>query len=132
MPPVSRWGMSAFTMTSMATTLAPTGVYRTWFPAIVRLPDGRMLFKTKVFATDAGLIIYGQRELPHPVFESPMLLDKTNEPGTDYASQQRGHVIVTEAGTVTITRGGGAGCGCNREIKAWAPPWAMVEKTWGA
>lgn len=117
----------------MATTLAPTGVYRTWFPAIVRLPGNLgQLVKAKAYATDAGLIVYTQQGLPHPIFESPILLDKTAEPGTDYASQQRGHFIVTEAGTVTITRGGGAGCGCAREIKAWTPPWATMEKTWGA
>lgn len=117
----------------MTATLTPTGVYRTWFPAVVQLPDGRRILKAKVYATDVGLLVYGLGPGPSPVavFESPMLLDKTGVPGTDYASEQRGHTIVTEAGTVSVVRGGSCPCAM-RALKTWSPPWAAIEKTWGA
>lgn len=111
--------------------MPPTAVYRTWFPAIVVLPDGTRHPKAKVYATNAGLIVYSQGQLPDPVFSSPILLDKTAEPGTDYASEQRGHVIVTEAGTVTVTKAAGCStCGMHR-IRSWRPAWASTERTWG-
>lgn len=111
--------------------MSPTGIYRQWFPAIVVLPDGTRFNKAKVYATDAGLIVYGQAELPDPVFSSPILLDKTPAPGTDYASEQRGHVIVTEAGKVTVTKSTACStCGMHR-LRTWKPVWAFTEKTWG-
>lgn len=111
----------------------PSGVWRTWFPALVRLPDARLMYKAKVYATDAGLFIYGTgaNGQPTEVFHSPILLDKTAEPGTDYASEKRGHVIVTDAGRVTVQQTAGSSCGCNRELRTYAPTWAGVEKTWG-
>lgn len=109
----------------------PTHTYRSWFPAIVNLPDGRTILKGKVFATDAGLIVYAQQALPDPVFSSPILLDKTPTPSTDYASEQRGHVIVTEAGRVTVTKSGAcSSCGL-RALLNWNPAWALVEAKWG-
>lgn len=111
--------------------MSPSAVYRQWFPAIVVLPDGTRFLKAKVFATDAGLIIYTQDRLPDPAFSSPILLDKTETPGTDYASEQRGHVIVTEAGTVTVTKLNVCStCGMHR-IRNWRPVWTAFEKAWG-
>jgi hypothetical protein len=112
-------------------TVEPTYTYRAWYPAIVDLPDRKKLMKAKVYATDAGLFVYTQADLPTPVFSSPILLDKTPVPGTDYASDKRGHVIATEAGTVVVTSTGGCGgCGSYR-IQRWQPAWAAVERQWG-
>lgn len=109
----------------------PATVWRTWFPATVRLPGGAPVLKAKVFATDAGLMVYAQRPAgPELVFQSLILLDKTAEPGTDHTSQQRGHVIATEAGVVTVSRSGACSCGM-RGLKAFAPAWAGVERKWG-
>lgn len=116
------------------TTLEPTAVWRTWFPALVRLPDGRVIQKCKVFATNGGLHVYASSASGGPpvsVYASAILLDKTSVPGTDYASEKRGHVIVTEAGNVTVLRTGGSSCGCTRELRALTPDWARAEKTWG-
>lgn len=116
------------------TTTEPTAVWRTWFPALVRFPDGRVLQKSKVFATNGGLYVYAASSTGGPpvaAFFSPILLDKTPVPGTDYASERRGHMIVTEAGTVSVLRTGGASCGCNRELRALTPTWAVTERTWG-
>lgn len=119
--------MFAFTMANMTT---PTGVYRQWFPAIVGLPTGETLRQVRVFATDNGLYVYAQASLPAPVFQSPILLDKTPEPGTDYASRKRGYTIHTEAGRVSINL---APCACGlTTLKSFRPDWARVEKTWGA
>jgi hypothetical protein len=112
-------------------TGTPNAVYRTWFPAIVVLPNQTRLFKAKVFATDAGLFVYSQAALPAPVFASPILLEKTREPGTDYASEQRGHIIATEAGAVTVTKSSAcSSCGLH-SIKNFRPAWSQVEWTWG-
>lgn len=109
----------------------PNAVYRTWFPAIVVLPDQTRLLKAKAYATDAGLFVFSQGGLPDPVFTSPILLDKTAEPGTDYASEQRGHVIATKAGTVTVTKANGCStCGLHA-IKNFRPEWSRVEWQWG-
>lgn len=116
------------------TTTEPTAVWRTWFPALVRLPDGRVLQKTKVFATNGGLHVYASSPTGGPpvvAFWSPILLDKTQPPGTDYASEKRGHVIVTEAGSVSVLRTGGASCGCTRALRTLTPTWAAIERTWG-
>ena len=83
-----------------------------------------------MYATDAGLLVYTQQVDVQLIFQSPILLDKTAVPGTDYASVQAGHVIVTEAGTVTVTKGGGCVCGM-RSLKSFAPVWAGVERKWG-
>lgn len=129
----------------MTETLAPEAVWRTWFPAVVRLPDKTVILKAKVYATGAGLFVYANGNpvpvqlsparttagtSPTLVFHSPILLDKTAVPGTDYASQQRGHVIVTEAGTVTITKSGACSCGM-RALKTFTPAWARTERKWG-
>lgn len=126
-------------------TETPTAVWRSWFPAIVRLPDKTVLHRAKVFATDAGLFVYAQtippsavgmpmsglaHSTPTLVYSSPILLDKTAQPGTDYASQQAGHILVTEAGTVTVTKSGACSCGM-RALKSFAPPWATTERKWG-
>ena len=112
----------------------PTATWRTWFPALVRLPDGRLLAKSKVYATNAGLYVYVQANAagspPVLAFASPILLDKTATPGTDYASEQRGHVIVTEAGNVTVNKSGACSCSM-RSLKAYAPAWSAAETTWG-
>lgn len=135
------------------TQLAPSAIYRTWFPAMVVLPPDIepsqppghtriafprnvnaqvILYKAKVFATDTGLIVYTQAMLPNPTFESPILLDKTATPGTDYASEQRGHVIHTEAGAVTVTKQNACStCGLTRLFNH-RPVWSLAEKTWGA
>jgi hypothetical protein len=111
--------------------MSPTAIYRQWFPAVVVLPDGQRLQKAKAYATDAGLIVYTQAQLPDPVFTSPILLDKTSKPGTDYASEQRGHVITTEAGKVTVTKMNACStCGLHR-IFNWKPVWALNERAWG-
>lgn len=126
-------------------TETPTSVWRTWFPAIVRLPDRTTLTRAKAYATDTGLFVYAQaipptsvgmpmaglaHSSPALVFSSPILLDKTREPGTDYASQQAGHILVTEAGTVTVTKSGACSCGM-RSLKSFAPAWAVAERKWG-
>lgn len=107
----------------------PTAVWRTWFPAVVRLPTGVPVLKAKVFATNTGLWVYTQRNGPELVFHSPILLDKTTEPATSYVAQQAGHIIVTEAGTVTVNKGGGCGCGM-RGLKAFQFANAP-ERKWG-
>lgn len=109
----------------------PTAVWRSWFPAIVRLPGKAPMTRAKVFATDAGLFVYAQQTEVQLIFRSPILLDKTPVPGTDYASVQAGHVIETEAGTVTVTKGGGCACGM-RALKSFAPSWTRTERKWGA
>lgn len=111
--------------------MSPAAVYRSWFPAVVVLPDGTRYLKAKVYATDTGLLVYSQGALPDPVFTSPILLDKTPAPGTDYASEQRGHVITTEAGKITVTKMNACStCGL-RAIANWKPVWAFTEKAWG-
>jgi hypothetical protein len=118
--------MLAFTMVNMTT---PTAVYRGWFPSIVRLPSGHTLRPVRVYATDAGLFVYSQANLPEPIFHSPILLDKTPEPGTDYASRKRGWTIATEAGPISINQ---ASCACGLStLKTFRPPWAGIEKAWG-
>lgn len=119
-------GMFAFTITNMTT---PTAVYRSWFPVIVRLPSGQTLRAVRAYATDAGLFVYSQPNLPEPIFQSPMLLDKTPEPGTDYASRKRGWTIATEAGPISINQ---APCACGlTALKTFRPAWAGIEKAWG-
>jgi hypothetical protein len=106
-----------------------TVIWRTWFPAVVRLPGGVPLLRAKVFATSDGLRVFAQRNGAELVFQSPILLDKTVEPGTDYVSLRRGHSIVTEAGTVSIAKGGGCACGM-RDLKSLQIPGA-TERKWG-
>lgn len=107
-----------------------TVVWRTWFPAIVKLPGpGPALLKAKVFAASTGLHVFVQRNHTELVFQSPILLDKTAEPLNDYVSQRRGHTIVTAAGTVTVTKGGGCSCGM-RELKGLQIVGA-TERKWG-
>lgn len=118
-------------MTDTTESSAPTATWRTWFPAQVRLPDGRHLMRTKVYATNGGLLVYTLAPGgPALAFSSPILLDKTAEPGTDYASEQRGHQIVTVAGKVTVSRSGACSCSM-RSLRAFSPVWAGIEAKWG-
>lgn len=108
----------------------PTATWRTWFPFNVNIPGRPPLFKARVYATDAGLIVYTQDALPDPVYQSRILLDKTPQPHHGYAHERRGLIIETEDGKVVLTRASCA-CGANA-IKTFVPGvWAAIEKPWG-
>lgn len=106
---------------------APTGVLHTWFPATLETPDGTLIRRARVYVTPEGL--YAFTRVPAdgvtPNHYWPVNWGATGQPKQSTATQMNGHVITTDAGTVTIHTSG-QGCGCSNPLKKWAPEFSRT------
>ncbi len=119
----------------MQTTIEPSMVYHSWWPATVLLPrkEGQrrqdMLHTCRVYATDAGLFVYGTARGQAGVqllFSSPIDYQRTIQPVNGLPGYA--HDVHTEAGLVVVTKTGGCGCGHpGRHFKA---PFASRVAAW--
>jgi hypothetical protein len=113
----------------MTTALVPTTVYHTWWPATVLLPgEPQTIWHTcRVYATDAGLIVYRRRpDDGQPDWSSPIDFIKTRQPINGlpgYAAD-----VFTAAGLVVVTQTGG--CGCGNALKRWRPEFSRSVTSW--
>lgn len=122
----------------------PTGVTGSWFPALVVLPGQRhdIGSKARVYATPQGLYVYNrvpedqaQVEKVTPLWYAPIAYAKTKQPPANYSAlADRGFLIETDKGAVSITVPKGCPvCGV-RAMSVWQPTWAhtLVAGDWKA
>lgn len=101
-------------------------VYRTWRPASVKLPDGRVLHRCLVLASSEGLTVF-DRPGEEPAWASPIVWSETAEPKSN-----RTHIgvdIETEDGTAVVTPTGGC-LACGSTLRGWLPEWATNVAAW--
>jgi hypothetical protein len=117
-------------MGAMQTTIEPSVVYHTWFPATVLHPrkEGErrpvMTHTAKVYATDAGLYVYNSKA--QLVLSSPIDFTRTVKPINGLPGYA--HDVFTEAGLVVVTKTGG--CGCGTPAKGFRPSYAHKVGAW--
>jgi hypothetical protein len=120
----------------MQTTIEPSVVYHSWWPATVLLPrkEGErrqeMLHTCRVYATDAGLFVYGvqRRAGVQLLFSSPIDYSTTFKPVNGLPGYA--HDVHTEAGLIVVTQTGG--CGCGNPVKGYKPQFASRVAAWPA
>ncbi|HEY2101466.1 MAG TPA: hypothetical protein VGH72_33720 [Pseudonocardia sp.] len=111
--------------------------YRAWWPASVLLPDGRVLHRTRAYATSIGLLVYAS--VPSvatpewggltPDWWSPIDFAATVKPASSLLPG-RGTDIQTAAGLAVVTFTGG--CGCGSRLKQWRPSFSTQVAMWPA
>jgi len=106
-----------------------TAVYHSAYPVAVRMPDGTVRNRTKVFATPDGLAIYWAvpTDGVTPDWFSPVDYSRTSRPRTGYMARV-GWEVHTDAGLVIVTAEGG--CGCGWPLKRWNPAYARTRLAW--
>jgi hypothetical protein len=117
----------------MTTTLpVPAGVYATFYPTSVVLPDRTVWHRCKAYATDQGLFIYRAAPTgpgdPEPAFWAEVNMAATRRP---MGQASTGWWVTLETGEVLTITGGG-GCGCGNPLKGWHPSWAGRLLEWPA
>jgi hypothetical protein len=104
-------------------------VYRwSWWPAMVRLPDGTTYPQVKVYATSEGLYVY-TTPASTPAYYTPVDYDKTRPPSSSYPANQKTVRIWTPTDE-QITIQPLQGCGCGNPLKQWRPEWAYRVEAW--
>jgi hypothetical protein len=119
------------------TTVDPNGIvtYRAWWPAAALLPDRSVMHRVRVYATNAGLLIYSrvpETATPEwgaltPDWSSPIDWQATPRPASA-ALPGQSYSIHTRDGLVVITHIGG--CGCGTRLKTWRPQFSTHTATW--
>lgn len=117
-------------MQETAEVVTPTGVYDSFYPASVLMPDREVWRRCKVFLTPQGVLIYRSAPVKptepiEPDFTSPINFAEARRPLND---ARMGYYLPTAAGLLTIT--GGGGCGCGNRLKYWVPEWANDVLPW--
>ena len=111
--------------------------YRAWWPAAALLPDRSVWHRVRVYATDAGLLIYrkppvgttAQWGAVTPDWFAPIDWAATKPPSSRDLPGTAAD-IHTEAGLVVVTYIGG--CGCGTAIKQWRPLFSTRVSQWPA
>lgn len=108
----------------------PTGAYASLYPASVVLPDKTVWHRCKVFLTPQGLIVYRAAPIRQGAEVAPDFTSAVNYAATPRLTNdaRMGYYVSTAAGQVTIT--GGGGCGCGNRLRYWVPEWAREVLPW--
>lgn len=118
-------------MTAPAAPPVPTGAYRQYFPASVKVGDDPLITKARVILADTGLYVYTKVPVQRGADTEATFYAEAN-----YAAAARpagrvsnGYVLpLTDGRAAWITSSGG--CGCSSMLKRWAPQWAAKSLPW--
>lgn len=120
-------------MTDVAAPPTPSGAYRQFYPASVKIDGEKLITKARVVLADTGLYVYLQAPIDRGYDGSPVFVAQAN-----YAAAAKPAVRVpngyylplVDGRTATITTSGG--CGCGNPLKRWMPTWSNNSLPWPA
>lgn len=118
-------------MTTATAPPRPTGVYAAFYPTSIVLPDKTTVWhRCKAYVTPEGLFVYRAAPTSHAepeaAYWAPINFAGTGRPRGDI---RMGWPVSLADGTmVTLTDGGG--CGCGNPLKGWHPSWAGSLLEW--
>ena len=109
----------------------PTGVYRQWFPASIKLDDRPLITNARVILADTGLFVYKQAPVQMGTDGEPVIAAAANYAAgpAPAARVPNGYYLQLADGSMAVITSSG-NCGCGSKLKRWMPNWAVHSLPW--